>query len=870
MTKPTNEFSRRTLLAAGGGIAALAATSGVGKAVAAEPVRATGSVAGSSTTSTSDAIVDRYGQIIDVNWAGKITSDAQLRANVAKDARYYASLPSPKHLDRWGGEAGSGRRLGLRATGWFHVENHRGQSYLVDPDGNQFFSLGVDGLGYVGDTYTDTVGRTDAYAWLPTSDDDPLSAGWMESAHQNYSFYVANQIRKFGKYDWTVDWPRQVARTKAMGFNTAGSFSNRPAKSPLPYVTFVDNIPDHQIGSSGLYDAYAPGLQAELTASFTSTLAGSRDDPALIGYMFFSEIQWTNIRNGITQAQASQAATKGVLVDRLQQWYKSSVSAFNTAWGMQVTSFDDLRELSFSVSTNEAYADVLRFGAEYLDTFYGVFATAIRAADPHHMVIGDRWFGNVLDDQSMLTLLATACGKHLDALSYDYYTWNPSIERLGEIYRLSGYKPLIFTEFHYGETSHGLTFAIEMADSELQKGQFYRNYVENVAACGMAVGAHWFEYLDEAATGRWYQGTVGAESGAIGLIDVTDQPYKTMLGQVVKANDAIYALTNGKQRPYQATFSASQSPRTADQVMQVPRASTAPTIDGTLDSNWPTGPTLQLTSNNLVVGLANSELSGSFRWAWDDTNLYVHATVTDPTPMLNPNHGFDIWNGDAIEIFVGPKNVTQGGGMQANDTQIIISAQPQDASGTAEYYWYNARTDQPHIDAIVKPASGGYTIEAAIPLAGLYIDSVTTPEQLRFDFGLDDGNGTQRVSQFIWNGSASDSSTRDLWGTAWLVDAVSDTPPGQSGPSHPHITYSTLTVHPGDYIHVFGSSLNPGEQLAVQIDGTRLGTLTGDENGKADWWVRTPSNVRSGSHRIEVLQGTTSVSRASLIVRPYR
>lgn len=874
MTKPPYELSRRALLAAGGGIAALAATTRVSNAFGApqsgaSSVAAPGTPAAADPPPSSTAIVDRYGQIIGVNWKGKVTSDAQLRANVAKDARYYGTLPRNRTLDRWGGEAHSGRRLGLRATGWFHVENHRGQSYLVDPDGNQFFSLGVDGLGYVGDTYTDTTGRTDQYAWLPTSDSDPLSAAWMEPAHQNFSFYVANQIRKFGSYDHTVDWQRQVGRAKALGFNTAGSFSDSVPNSRLPYVAFVGDIPDHQIGYTGLYDAYLPGLQDELTAAFTSNLAATRNDPALIGYMFFSEIAWTNLRNGITQAQASQVSTKGVLVDRLSQWYKGDVSAFNTAWSMQVSGFDDLRERSFSVKTNAAYADVLRFGAEYLDTFYRVFAAAIRAADPHHMVIGDRWFGNVLNDQSMLTLLSTAAGKHLDALSYDYYTWNPSIERLGEIYRLSGNKPLLFTEFHYGETSHGLTFAIEMADSELQKGQFYRNYVENVAASGMAVGAHWFEYLDEAATGRWFQGTTGAESGAIGLLDVTDQPYKTMLGEVVKANDAIYALTNGVKRPYQATFSASQTPRAADQVMQIPKATTAPAIDGALDATWPTGPTLELTANNLTTGLANSDLKGDFRWAWDDTYLYVCAVVTDPTPMLNPNHGFDIWNGDAIEIFVGPKNVTQSGGMQATDTQIIISAQPQDASGTAEYYWYNSRADQPHIDAVVKPSTGGYTIEAAIPLSGLYIDSVTTPDQLRFDFGLDDGSGTQRITQYIWNGSESDSSTRDLWGTAWLVDSVSDTPPGQNGPSHPVIAYSTLTVRPGQYIHVTGRALNPGEQLPVQIDGQRLGTLTGDENGSAEWWVRTPSNLWAGRHQISVLQGTKAISRKTLSVRPY-
>ena len=44
----------------------------------------------------------------------------------------------------------------------------------------------------------------------------------------------------------------------------------------------------------------------------------------------------------------------------------------------------------------------------------------------------------------------------------------------------------------------------------------------------------------------------------------------------------------------------------------------------------------------------------------------------------------------------------------------------------------------PPIPAVINPAAGGYTVEAAIPLSGLNISSVTPPQRLRFDIGFDD------------------------------------------------------------------------------------------------------------------------------------
>ncbi|MFT4156217.1 hypothetical protein [Parafilimonas sp.] len=90
-------------------------------------------------------------------------------------------------------------------------------------------------------------------------------------------------------------------------------------------------------------------------------------------------------------------------------------------------------------------------------------------------------------------MICHVAGKYLDVISYSYYTYDVDVPLIKSIHEISG-KPIMLTEFHYGHPEQGQTSAAEMMDNELQKGQAYRNYVENLAASGCVVGTHWFEF----------------------------------------------------------------------------------------------------------------------------------------------------------------------------------------------------------------------------------------------------------------------------------------------------------------------------------------------------------------------------------------
>lgn len=48
----------------------------------------------------------------------------------------------------------------------------------------------------------------------------------------------------------------------------------------------------------------------------------------------------------------------------------------------------------------------------------------------------------------------------------------------------------------------------------------------------MIVGAHWFQYLDQPASGRLLDG----ENGHLGLVAITDMPYPGFVDAVRKSN----------------------------------------------------------------------------------------------------------------------------------------------------------------------------------------------------------------------------------------------------------------------------------------------------------------------------------------------
>jgi len=710
-------------------------------------------------------LVDEFGQIKLSDWPDKVHSEDDLKADVASEATYYAGL-TPPTFDPFGGLPDSGTKLGLQKTGFFHVEKKGDKWMLVDPAGNLFFHLGLCSF-QPGDDFTKVAGRKNIYDWLPPYDGDFKTA--FHGGGDVFSFHSANMIRKYGKPITFSDFQStMIDRVRKWGFNSIGAFSGAAqdviqAKS-FPYVSSVpispwsafpiNNIP----GISGAWDPYDPANATNLDKACAKDLPGHADDPLLIGYFLTNEPLYEDIPKVVPTLKGSKHPCKLELVQELSDKYKT-IDAFNTAWGMTATSFDDLKEQALPVKTKDAFTDVNDFTGKFLDTYFKLVADTFHKYDTHHMLIGCRFQSGTINNEQLCTI----AGKYLDIMSFNYYTSGVDKDFLTRIYKWTG-RPMFLSEFNYGSSKEsGLT-----GDNitQQQRGLAYRNYIEQATTLPFIVGAEWFQLMDEASTGRWYQDYNG-ERGNAGLISVTDRPYKPMLAEMIKTNYDIYNVIQGTRPPFVYDNPLFAQAGNAKQDAEAPRAKGAITIDGTTQ-NWPSTPAIPISGQHVVQGTDSGGTSGSFKMCWDDKNLYLLISVVDPTPMPNNQPLSYLWDGDGVEIFLGTEKIDQGGTLLFSDRHLILGAK---GAGKAPFIYGNSPQQYACDNIMIPNGDGkGYTLEVAIPWEALG----TTPKvgtKILFDIGINDSvDGKDRQHQIMWNGTQRNSGDRTHWGTATLLE----------------------------------------------------------------------------------------------------
>lgn len=497
------------------------------------------------------AAIDKYGQWISAEFPGKVTGDGELQADVAADEAYYGSLSGPEEWDEYNGL--SKEEYGFAATGFFRVDQlPDGRPVLVNPNGNLYFSIGATAVGGSNSSYTLVKGREYLYEELPApgSEGGKYDAAWRNNG-EIFSFYMANLIRKHGRAFNNMDlYQTTAARLQKWGFTSEGGFTDAPAgnSTGLPEIRSV-SLPSEFLISDSLIDIFKPGVEEGFRRELNNKQAGSRkDDPLIVGYTFGNEMNYTRFNSTILNAKASAVATKGELVSWLAAKY-GTIGAFNSAWNKSYTQFSELLETGVSSGTSASSADMNAFFEHYVDTFYRKLSTVFRQEAPHHLLLGERLLANVVENETYRDIISRASGRYFDVISYNYYTYEPDLNRIRDMHETSGGLPVLITEFHFGERTRKLGGGLRPVDNEDDKGKSYRSYVEALAASGYVVGAHWFSLMDQPATGRWFGGYEG-ENFAIGLFDTTDRPYKTFLQHVMETNYNIYDVILGEKEPY--------------------------------------------------------------------------------------------------------------------------------------------------------------------------------------------------------------------------------------------------------------------------------------------------------------------------------
>ena len=497
----------------------------------------------------SAQLVDMFGQAIRENYPGKVKTLEEIKADVAADEAYYAALPTPPR-DEFGGLPGSGPQLGLQKTGYFHIEQHQGKSWLTNPAGNAFFHLGVCGFLPSND-YTHVKGREGIYQWLPKEGDEFASA-FRQGDRANFSFHLANTIRKFGEpHTPDAHTTRMVARVRKWGFNSIGAFSPLPPltlkKANFPYVAHlptwewlgVPRLP----GAFEVWDPFDETTRKKIEENIAREVPSRADDPLLIGWFIVNEPRYDELPKAIP-ALSKKHAAKRRFVQSLRGQYQT-IEAFNKAWQATARDFEELEDQGLAVKTDAAHADVKRFVSVFLEEYFTHIETVFRKHDPNHLLIGARLQPVTIADESLCRIM----GRHIDVVSYNYYTMGVDIAALRRYHEWTGGKPMILSEFFWSSPRDSGLLGGREVHSQQERGLAYRNYVEQSAALGFIVGIEWFTLVDQSVTGRWYSQYSG-ESANTGLISVADRPWKAMLEEMAKTNHGIYDVLLEKRPPF--------------------------------------------------------------------------------------------------------------------------------------------------------------------------------------------------------------------------------------------------------------------------------------------------------------------------------
>lgn len=498
-------------------------------------------------------LVDEFGQDFQSDYPGKVKRLEELKADVENEKAYYAKFKS-QTLDAFSGVPGSGAKLALKKTGYFHVEQKGERWHLVDPDGNQFFHMGLCSFGAAED-YTYIKGRASAYAWLPPFEGEFHAAYHPEPfwSHDAFSFYLANVIRKYGSADKDAVATRMIERVRALGFNSGGAFSGIPKapreKAQFPYVGSLPIGPWGEFkiemipGIRETFDPFDETNRTNIEKAFAKSIPAAADDPLLIGYFLTNEPAHEDLMRVIPTLKANIAA-KRKLIQMLDEKYKT-IAAFNTAWGLQAASFDALKDSGLAVTTPAAKADMKEYEGIFFEASHKLINDTFRKYDTHHMLLGDRWQPQTADNEQLCKIV----GKYCEIVSVNYYTYAVDFDYVKRVQRWTGGKPIFLSEFHWcSPKDSGLPGGKEVA-SQLERGLAYRNYVEQNAALGFVVGIEWFTLLDQARTGRFFEHYTG-ENANCGLFNVVDRPWKAMVEEMAKTNHGIYGVLSGEQKPF--------------------------------------------------------------------------------------------------------------------------------------------------------------------------------------------------------------------------------------------------------------------------------------------------------------------------------
>ncbi|HVN28318.1 MAG TPA: hypothetical protein VMT64_07515, partial [Candidatus Binataceae bacterium] len=389
-----------------------------------------------------------------------------------------------------------------KADRW-RLDQMNGVSWLMTPCGEQFFSVGINGI--------------DPRLGSQAGKESQTRAAWVRGHGASWTERTLEQMREWG-------------------FNTAGSFSSDDL--PLP------TIPELDLGwkSDFLWaDPFDPAVVGKMNRAARDAVGAHRRAGRRIGYFSDNEVGWWNgalFRYYIAQPPTNR--TKRKLLEVIRDHYGNDWRRFSADFiaPAQILNFRMLLGSRGALVRmrpgGHGIALIRRWTGIVTARYYQLVHDALRAADPDALIFGDR-LPPYYDPDAV-----RAMAPYVDAIATNYNVDSPD-GWIGHYYfdglrRLTGNKPILISEWYFsanenrsGNLNNGNLMTVQSQEERARGAEGAARYFARVPNI---IGIHWFQYFDEPRGGRSLDG----ENYDFGLVDFSGRPYERLVAALGEVN----------------------------------------------------------------------------------------------------------------------------------------------------------------------------------------------------------------------------------------------------------------------------------------------------------------------------------------------
>lgn len=482
-------------------------------------------------------LIDRFGQPAFGTWDGKITGPTDMAAQRAEEDADLALNPGP------GGLQGS-TTLPSQAPSnrWRTIRYPSGRWYLVHPSGRLFWSMGITTVRY--SEGTPLTGREMLFQQLPLRvQSSPHYGTLLRNGQQieTVNFASANLEAKYGS-NWRSEFSsRALDRVKSWGFNTLGDWADPSIlpQSDVPYLLgittneFPTRLPT-TINSRTLPDPFDPSFPGFVANRLALAIAGHNGRPEFMGVYVDGELPWGAMDSNrnrdliafmVLNSPDAQPA-KRVLMSMLRRKY-GSISRLNRSWGTSFTSWRTVTDPGLGIRPI-AHSDLREFVAAYALKYYRTVANAFTATGCTGLYFGSR------EGWQSTPEVAKAAARFVDVFSMGIYQRPELVD-----WDFGGIdKPVIVSEFSFGATDRGSWNPGPVSTtSQDDRSNLMRDFYLTALQSNKVVGAHWFQYFDQHASGRFDE-----ENYNMGFVSIADNPHREMVSVARSIGGSLYSI----------------------------------------------------------------------------------------------------------------------------------------------------------------------------------------------------------------------------------------------------------------------------------------------------------------------------------------